>query len=519
MMERCALDGAEGWMIDWSGVDWADEWRREADRLPPASQSYNGLAPTHLIVWDDPASGVTAIASKMSGWATTQDGESIRLIRLGRKKHVLEARNEFVCEKCGDILPDETALLFHQATGFCRPNKTVKELRTLRTCRLIEQKKKSKPKATKPQHARKLRYNGREVEAVPSFKYLGTEVAQDGTTDTEVARRCGIATGVVKQLQPIWRDRSLPPHLKAELYRSLSLSVVLYNAEAWSLSPAGDTALRKFQHNALRQILGGHYRNEDRSRAELCEELGVQLIEDEVQGKRIAWVAHAGRGDWKEGSVGRIEKEIHKNTPWGRQIKQDLEAFGLTLELIKEQKPTGIAIRATLNAKRKIQPKKRAKGQKAGQPKTTKRTAMEQERRQRLEQQRQEQEEKARETIAQISGKVWTKRPRPQSHEPDVRGRTRTPQPPVLCVSAASWSRGEKFSTRWFCYFRSLLPPGPAAASAKPRRGFFGSYSKDELHLRGRCKCSTRNKKRRHTTQMVLLLDMTVQKLPCLPLV
>ncbi|CAD7959937.1 unnamed protein product, partial [Amoebophrya sp. A120] len=166
MMERCALDGAEGWMIDWSGVDWADEWRREADRLPPASQSYNGLAPTHLIVWDDPASGVTAIASKMSGWATTQDGESIRLMRLGRKKHVLEARNE-------------------------------------------------------------------EVEAVPSFKYLGTEVAQDGTTDTEVARRCGIATGVVKQLQPIWRDRSLPPHLKAELYRSLSLSVVLYNAEAW----------------------------------------------------------------------------------------------------------------------------------------------------------------------------------------------------------------------------------------------------------------------------------------------
>ncbi|CAD7951679.1 unnamed protein product, partial [Amoebophrya sp. A120] len=51
---------------------------------------------------------------------------------------VLEEKNSFTCEKCGDVLADETALHFHKTTGFCRPNKSVKELRTLRVARMVE---------------------------------------------------------------------------------------------------------------------------------------------------------------------------------------------------------------------------------------------------------------------------------------------------------------------------------------------------------------------------------------------
>ncbi|CAD7951681.1 unnamed protein product, partial [Amoebophrya sp. A120] len=153
-----------------------------------------------------------------------------------------------------------------------------------------------------------VKLHGKPVECVGSFKYLGTEVGCDGSTDAETHRRCGLALGVVRQVSPVWRDSSVPTHLKADLFRSLSLSVALYNAETWTISPAAATSLRQFQDSALRYVLGGHYRNAEKSREELCAELGLQAIEDEVRCKRIGWIAHTCRGMQMRGRCAESSK-------------------------------------------------------------------------------------------------------------------------------------------------------------------------------------------------------------------
>ncbi len=410
MLERCVADGAEGWMVDWSGLDWDEQWSGEVARI--SRTGLQDLTPTHAVVWDNPELGVTVISSKQSGWATTHDGDSIRLTRLGLKKFALEDKNEFVCDKCGDVLADATALHFHKATGFCRQNKSIAELRTLRVGRQVEEKKKQKPRPVPAAGGKQINHHGKPVEAVGVFRYLGTEIGCDGSTDAEAHRRCGMAGNTVQQLSQVWRDKTVPTHLKADLLRSLSLSVALYNSECWSVTPATETSLRKYQDNALRIVLGGHFRNEHRGREEMCAELGVQLIEDELRHKRIGWIAHACRGDEQEGSVKRIEQEIRSKTKWGKQAQEDLEMYNMPLEVLKETKPTAIAVRATLASKRKILPVTRPRGVKAGRPKTEKRTAMEGERRERLEQQRQETEAANRAVLVRINGKAWTQRPR-----------------------------------------------------------------------------------------------------------
>ncbi|CAD7970862.1 unnamed protein product [Amoebophrya sp. A120] len=409
-MERCQHDGDWGWVIEWSGKDWNNQWKEEAGRLKMAG--LGDLAPTHLVVWDTPSRGVTAVTLKQSGWALTNEGESIRLMRLGQIRHVIADKNAHECPKCGDILPDATALHFHTATGFCRPNKTMQELRTLRIGRQVEQKNKQAQKPTAVQEGKPVRHLGKAIEQVASFKYLGTEIALDGSTDAETTRRCAIALGVVQQLSPIWRDKTIPLYLKSDLFRSLSLSVAMYNSECWAISSAAATQLRRYQDSALRHVLGGHYKNQEKNRLQLCTDLGVQPLEVEVATRRLGWVAHTCRGDEAEGSVSRIEKELFCKSIWGRQLEDDFYMFGLTMQTLKETKPTAVALRATLAKRKPVKPIKKQRGAVAGRPKTEKRTAMEEERQRRLEQQRRETDEANKKLLSQINGKVWEKQSR-----------------------------------------------------------------------------------------------------------
>ncbi|CAD7925627.1 unnamed protein product [Amoebophrya sp. A120] len=112
------------------------------------------------------------------------------------------------------------------------------------------------------------------------------------------------------------------------------------------------------------------------------------------------------------GSARRVEDELREKTPWGRQAQEDLDFFGIPFQVLKDTKPTGIAIRATLEKSKTVQPVRKKRGAPAGRPKTAKRTAMEEERRQRLDKQREENAEREKTILVQINGKAWHRRPR-----------------------------------------------------------------------------------------------------------
>eukprot|EP00392_Amoebophrya_sp_AT5.2_P013832 g13964.t1 len=75
---------------------------------------------------------------------------------------------------------------------------------------------------------------------------------------------------------------------------------------------------------------------EDRtSRWELCKRLGIAPIEEAVREKRVVWAAHALRDAGAEGSGERIQREHARKTEWGKQLADDLEHYGLTLEQLQ----------------------------------------------------------------------------------------------------------------------------------------------------------------------------------------
>jgi len=94
-----------------------------------------------------------------------------------------------------------------------------------------------------------------QVNLVDTFVYLGSSTDQDGGCDTNVRRRIELAHSYMRALdRGIWRTSiSLPT--KLHLYNIYILPVLLYGADAWSMTVTARRRLDAFDQWCLRHIL------------------------------------------------------------------------------------------------------------------------------------------------------------------------------------------------------------------------------------------------------------------------
>ncbi|KAI8479500.1 hypothetical protein Bbelb_374020 [Branchiostoma belcheri] len=95
-----------------------------------------------------------------------------------------------------------------------------------------------------------------QEEVVNKFNYLGSTITSDCKSTADIRIRVGRAATAMANLSKIWSDRRLSVHTKLRLYNSLVLSILLYGAEAWTLTSTQDRQLDAFDAKCLRRILG-----------------------------------------------------------------------------------------------------------------------------------------------------------------------------------------------------------------------------------------------------------------------
>ena len=86
--------------------------------------------------------------------------------------------------------------------------------------------------------------------------YLGGTLSCEATTDKDIARRVGQAAGIVRNLGSNWKSPNIGNETKVKLYRTLVQSILLYNAETWTLKDEHKRKLQVFEMSVLRRILG-----------------------------------------------------------------------------------------------------------------------------------------------------------------------------------------------------------------------------------------------------------------------
>ena len=68
-----------------------------------------------------------------------------------------------------------------------------------------------------------------------NFVYLGGTLSCDATRDQGITRRVGLATGIMRKFVSIWNSPDINKETKVKLYQTLVQSILLYNADTWTL--------------------------------------------------------------------------------------------------------------------------------------------------------------------------------------------------------------------------------------------------------------------------------------------
>ena len=72
--------------------------------------------------------------------------------------------------------------------------------------------------------------DGKHIEVVSHFIFLGSLITKDGFCEKEIRRR--LAMG---RLMKIWKDRGITLSTKIRLVKALVFPIVLYGAESWTM--------------------------------------------------------------------------------------------------------------------------------------------------------------------------------------------------------------------------------------------------------------------------------------------
>ena len=65
-----------------------------------------------------------------------------------------------------------------------------------------------------------------------------------GYCDNDIATQIGMAMKGMLELTNIWKDRAVPKKLKVKLMKTLVWTVMMYEAEGWTLRQSDEKKLR-----------------------------------------------------------------------------------------------------------------------------------------------------------------------------------------------------------------------------------------------------------------------------------
>ena len=82
---------------------------------------------------------------------------------------------------------------------------------------------------------KEIKVNGRKLQTVTSFKYLGSVVSDEGSK-SEFLSSIAQTTAALKRFKLVWNDGSISLSSKIRLMRFLVTPTYLYACESWTLT-------------------------------------------------------------------------------------------------------------------------------------------------------------------------------------------------------------------------------------------------------------------------------------------
>ena len=98
-------------------------------------------------------------------------------------------------------------------------------------------------------------WNGKTVEVVTKFVFLGVLITKDGLCDKEICRRIAMGKAAMGGLTTVWKDRGIMLQTKVKLVKALVFPIVLYGAETWTMRKTERKKIDAFELWCWRRVM------------------------------------------------------------------------------------------------------------------------------------------------------------------------------------------------------------------------------------------------------------------------
>lgn len=165
-----------------------------------------------------------------------------------------------------------------------------------------------------------IRIRGEKIERVPKFKYLGCFIDENINHDTEIKCRIGQARAAFMKLSKILCTRDVNISLRTRLLKCYIFSILLYGAEAWTVSKYSLKRLEAFEMWTYRKMHKISY-TEHITNVEVLAKMGKDKeIIHTVKTRKFKYFAHIMRHPEKYGILHIIiQGKINGKRPRGRR--------------------------------------------------------------------------------------------------------------------------------------------------------------------------------------------------------
>merc|ERR1712002_286773 len=98
--------------------------------------------------------------------------------------------------------------------------------------------------------------NGRRIEEVGIYRYLGLDISNDSGMDEEVNHRIGEARRAWGALKDVWKKRYISREAKVGIYEGIIEPSLLYGCETWVLNGQDGGRMEAVEMNCMGNICG-----------------------------------------------------------------------------------------------------------------------------------------------------------------------------------------------------------------------------------------------------------------------
>ena len=194
--------------------------------------------------------------------------------------------------------------------------------------------------------------NDNSVEVVNQFNYLGCMFTSGSGSHEEIIRRIALAGSALNNLSEVWKQKRLSNRLKARLFNSLVVPILLYGSETWIILEADASRLKGFYMQCQRRLLNIRW-YELISNDKVTKMTKLPPILDTIRARRLALFGHVTRlapdvpaNRALTTAIGIVSKSVTplgwRRPPgrpcktWLEQIPKDLDDLDLMADMLAQ---------------------------------------------------------------------------------------------------------------------------------------------------------------------------------------